>query len=238
LLVSIVDNIWLGKFSNSKIKALGAEHNIVILLFLLLTSLCSLYIVIPFKFYELQHWMNSLRLIWIVTFTSSYLHKYVGGMWTSPIVSLGTTLFALCQALRFSEIFYDNDHINTIHYISLSFNVTSNLIFLFMIIRWCYSIRFIKFKDYTLRIYSCNVYLTTLLLLGLSIWLLGIIYHPPLWYDSTSTMNVYFNYIMYGFMIGVTLLQHSAANIDLVVSLSEVYYNLIYKYSYNNIIII
>jgi hypothetical protein len=145
-------SIWLGKFSVSRIRVPGTEYNVLILLFLLISNLCSLYIVIPFKYYDFQHYLNSISSVWMLCFTFSYLNRYVGGIMTTPIVLFATSLHAISQILRLSEIYFDGSTITTVHSISLGFNSTSTLTYLVLLFQWLHSIHHIKFENYTLRV--------------------------------------------------------------------------------------
>ena len=221
--------IWLGKFSSSRIRVPGAECNILILLSLLLTNICSLFIVIPLKYYELQHCLNCIRLIWVTCFTFSYLNKYVGGLMTSPLVLLATFFFAISQILRFVEIFHNNELLIIIHFISVGFKFTSNSSYILLLYQWLCTIKHIKFENYTLRIYTCNVFVILLITFCICNWTAGLVYNSPVWYNTPVILNTINVYIIFIFIVGVTILQHSAATIDWAISLSEVS-NIIFNY--------
>jgi hypothetical protein len=201
---------------------MGYAYNVLILLYQLLTCLCSLFIVIPSKNYELQFCLNVIRIILIYCFTFSYLCKYVGGIWTSPMIILASIFFVISQLLRYMEVINEGSIVNKIHLASLALLVISSIIYIFFIFQWLHSIRHIKFENYTLVIYSSNVYIILLFIYGSSLWLASIVYGSPIWYNCPTALLIIYNYIMFTFVIGVTMLQNSAATIDIAISLSKV----------------
>ena len=208
------DNIIWRKISFIEVfKMPGSEYNFLMLAFLLAISLLSLYIVIPYKNYELLYIFDNLRILWIIILTFSYLWTYVGGIWKSHIIMHGVILAGIGQIIRTSTIFLSATIAKIINLLGLLLIILAVIIFLYYTIKWCQSIWNMKYEDYTFEIYCCNIYL---IFFWLSAFLISFFYFKdgiPSDQNLASYQRVILLYINMTYIVGVALTQSRGARV-------------------------
>ena len=208
------DNIIWRKISFIEVfKMPGSEYNFLMLTFLLAISLLSLFIVVPYKSYELLYVFSNLRVLCVIILTFSYLRTYVGGIWKSHMIVNAIVLVGIGHTIRISTIFLSTSIAKIINLLGLLIIIVAIIIFLYHTIKWCQSIWNMKYEDYTFEIYCCNIYL---IFFWLSAFLLSFLYLNDGIESEKNILpyqNVTFIYLNMTYIVGVALTQSRGARV-------------------------
>jgi hypothetical protein len=213
LFILLSDTICNGTFSLKDLKVKGSEYNFVNLTFLLVISLVLFYVAIPNEYYDLIYNFNVIRVIWMCCLSLSYLWKYGNDIWRSKWLLVSYGLISIGQTIRYTSVFANNKILNIIGF-CLLFSAT--LIILYFTVKWCYFIRTMDLKQYTLQTYCCNIYLFFFAIYAVGNWVTTILTGFTIWYMVDTYSN--YIYLHTTFIVGVTVLQSRAAVMDNAVS--------------------
>ena len=208
------DNIVWRKISFLAVfRMQGSEYNFLMLAFLLTISVCSLYMIVPYKNYELLFVFDNLRFLWNLVLTFCYLWTYVGGIWKSPNIMHSVVLLGFGQIVRISSMFFQQNIAKIINNTGLVIVLIPVAILLYYTIKWCQSIWYTKYEDYTFEMYCCNIYLIFSWLSVVCILIVFFMNGLELWQNTNSWKRTVILYMNMMYIVGVALTQSRGARV-------------------------